>query len=75
MHNSKCEVAAVIQALQAQDFVVNKPAVKNQPVYDLSVHLKDSISRTAYIQVKTRGANNPAGYRIGTAGTGTVDQG
>ena len=65
MNNSKGEVA-VIHNLQTRGFVVNKPAVKNQPIYDLVVHLKDSIQRTAYIQVKTRGENNPNGFRIGT---------
>jgi len=64
MNNSKGE-AAVLNKLQDLGFVVNTPEVKNQPVYDITVHLKDSISRTAYIQVKTRGENNPAGFRIG----------
>jgi hypothetical protein len=65
MNNAKGE-ALVVSRLQQRGFVVNKPSVKNQPVYDLSVHLSNSIERTAYIQVKTRGENNPAGYRIGT---------
>lgn len=65
MNNAKGE-AAVISRLQALGFVVNKPEVKNQPVYDLSVHLGNSISRTAYLQVKTRGENNAGGYRIGS---------
>ena len=65
MNNSRGE-ARVINKLQELGFVVNKPEVKNQPVYDLTVHLKNSISRTAYIQVKTRGENNPNGYRIGS---------
>ena len=65
MNNAKGE-AAVVNRLQELGFVVNKPSVKNQPVYDLSVHLSNSIARTAYIQVKTRGKNNPAGYRIGS---------
>ena len=64
MNNSKGE-AAVLNKLQDLGFVVNTPEVKNQPVYDLTVHLKNSINRTAYIQVKTRGENNPAGFRIG----------
>jgi hypothetical protein len=65
MNNAKGE-ATVVNRLQELDFVVNKPSVKNQPVYDLSVHLSNSIARTAYLQVKTRGKNNPAGYRIGS---------
>jgi len=65
MNNSKGE-AAVIGKLQELGFVVNKPAVKNQPVYDLTAHLPKSISRTAYIQVKTRGKNNSSGFRIGS---------
>ena len=65
MNNARGE-AAVVNRLQELGFVVNKPSVKNQPVYDLSVHLSNSIARTAYIQVKTRGKNNPAGYRIGS---------
>jgi hypothetical protein len=64
MNNARGE-AAVIEKLQELGFVVNKPEVKNQPVYDLSVHLRNSISRTAYIQIKTRGENNPNGFRIG----------
>jgi hypothetical protein len=65
LNNSRGE-AAVIKELIAQGFVVNQPTAKNQPVYDLVVHLNSSIRRTAYIQVKTRGTNNPNGFRIGT---------